>query len=317
MSNVQKIAVTTERTISSSDTDCREDTSTAALSNDSSDATEAERRRFQKVFPKLYETKIKSYLDWRRDNVVQENLPLSDTSDEEKWNWATQTELSKFNNATDNTSSASSSPKEDEPEETNNSSPRNEQSEQQNTLDCFQGLVTELPQVVFCHKGPEGYFRDKDGVRILHVLSARLDPTLADAQLYTNAMALYLDQLFDRHKQEEERVTILLDVRPGQGWKNPPALELVGLIRHAATRLHDLYPDRLHKCILYPIPRPAIFIWKMVQIFLDASVREAVCLIPGDAYSTKAPLPRKHLLDHVDEACLDFCEKTRLDTFAH
>lgn len=201
-----------------------------------------------------------------------------------------------------------------------------------------------LPQVVYCHCSNSGgsisspneddktFLCDKQGHTILHVLAARLDPQKAGKhahELYATSLALYLDRYFlnhpsggrndnkdddDNDNNKKHRVTLLLDVRAGKGWRNPPALELVGLVRHLATVLHDLYPDRLHKCLLFPVPRPAIWIWNMFRGLLDESIRNTVCLLPGGALA-ESPAPIKDLATHVDEATLQHCEQVRLQTF--
>ena len=195
-----------------------------------------------------------------------------------------------------------------------------------------------LPQVVYCHctsnapnNDDKTFLCDKQGHTLLHVLAARLDPTKAGKHahdLYATSLALYLDRYLNNHRQQQSggnddydnddthkhRVTLLLDVRAGVGWNNPPALELVGLVRHLATSLHDLYPDCLHKCLLFPVPRPAIFIWNMCRGLLDESIRNTVCLLPGGALA-ESPAPIKDLAAHVDEAALQHCEQVRLETF--
>ena len=163
------------------------------------------------------------------------------------------------------------------------------------------------------HQGfsSSSFLCDKQGHHLLHVLAARLDPQKASNELYTTAVALYLDRYL---AAKANHVTLLLDVRAGVGWKNPPALELTSLVRHLATHLHALYPDRLHGCLLFPVPRPAIWIWNLCKGLLDERIRSAVCLFPGGA-SARSPAPVSALSAHVEEAFLQHCEKMRLETF--
>jgi hypothetical protein len=89
---------------------------------------------------------------------------------------------------------------------------------------------------------------------------------------------------------------------------------MVGFIRCVAQVLQERYPCRLYQCILFPIPRPALFIWNIVQYCLDPVVRRLMVLIPGPAGLT-SPVPRDRLNDYVDLAGLDLMEQTRLEAF--
>jgi hypothetical protein len=183
------------------------------------------------------------------------------------------------------------------------------------SIGCDGGNELRLPQIVYHYVDPEAApLRDQQHRRIFHVLPARLDLSQANVHVYTNALALYLDGLLDR--SSVEKMTLLMDVRPGWGWKNPPVLELVGLIRHAAARLQDLYPHRLHRLILYPIPRAAIFIYRsIIQVFLSEATRQAIVLIPGRGTQCDSPLPHQALCDYVPVACLAQLEAARRASF--
>jgi hypothetical protein len=195
----------------------------------------------------------------------------------------------------------------------------------------------KLPQIVFNHRQPNNvadaaantatdnddsgdknnkvtFLRDKEGHRILHILAARLDPSLADASFYATSLALYLDRCIDLDRTSLERVTLLLDVRPGKGWRNLPALELVSFTRQLVGRLQTLFPDRLHRCILFPVPRPAIVLWKVFSVFLHENTRSSVCLVAGGA-TLNSPVPRTALGRYIDETYIGYCEDVRLSYF--
>eukprot|EP00977_Amphora_coffeiformis_P007809 scaffold1717_cov169-Amphora_coffeaeformis.AAC.4 len=271
--------------------------------------SEQEKRRFEKVFSKDAKEKMAAYLTWRKehhlgdkdynDNEPSPPLVTDDNYDAQLWKWAVQ-KAWKYQQQQQ---------QQQTPEQQQTSSHHSNKSTKPRSLRKLNP------------------FQQNNRHRILHVLAARLDLDVGDASLYSTALALYLDGLLgskdsrqdNEATTEDQRSTLLLDVRPGRGWRNPPALELVGLIRHAATYLHDLYPDRLHCCVLYPVPRPAIWIWNcLIRVFLDDSIKSAVCLYPGGASNFHSPIPRQELLKHhVDEACLDHCEQARVDTFDH
>ena len=289
--------------------------------------TEQEQRRFAKVFSKDSKEKMAAYLAWRVEHQLDEpnssEEPPHANDDAQLWKWAVHKAWNHQQTNSTSTSEHGNSNKQSLRVGRIKSSRRNASEE---TLASSRSATDEeqvpcLPQIVFCHRrnddnddNDEFFLRDKEGHRVLHILAARLDLDVGNAALYSTALALYLDRLFLDCRHNDNRATLLLDVRPGRGWRNPPALELVGLIRHAAAQLHDLYPDRLHCCILYPVPRPAIWVWNMIKVFLADGIRSAVCLYAGGA-AVQSPVPWQQLLQHVDEACLDHCEQARLSSF--
>ena len=201
-----------------------------------------------------------------------------------------------------------------------------------------------VPQLLFCHSvsssetasmsdttsgnesdrfGGKQPLRDTQGHRVVQHLPAQITALqhqshnkaslLSSFETFVSIFGLYLDLKLERH--DEEMLTLLIDVRPGRGWANPPALQLVGFIRHVAHKLHDLYPCRLYKCILYPIPRPAIYIWHSIRVFLDPALTKRIVLVPGRD-GLDAPPPNKELRKYIhSQEGLDLMEQTRLQSF--
>ena len=168
-----------------------------------------------------------------------------------------------------------------------------------------------LPCIIF---GPESsnttndttYLTALDGTPIVQHLPARIDLTLADGPTYGLALCLYLDAVvLDRHSFQ--KLTVLIDTRPGTGWANIPARQLVPFCRTLAQQLNDLFPERLARCILFPVPRVAQFVWQvLVKPFVDAETAAKVCLVAGRV-QRQAPPPRS-LSRYVDAdtvACLE------------
>jgi hypothetical protein len=176
----------------------------------------------------------------------------------------------------------------------------------------FHARDNDLTRPIYSHAIAGNPLCDTKGHRVLQILSARVDLQAACANTYATAFSLFLDSHLRRDNLD--RLTLLIDVRPGSGWPNVPALKMVGFIRCVAQVLQECYPCRLHQCILFPIPRPALFIWNIVQHFLDPLVRRLIVLIPGPAGLT-SPVPRDRLKDYVDLAGLDLLEQTRLEAF--
>jgi hypothetical protein len=141
---------------------------------------------------------------------------------------------------------------------------------------------------------------DLEGHRIMMHFPGKIDLHFSSSnEFYAEAMALFIDRLLDRN--DEEKMTLVVDCRPGKNWPNPSALSLLGFIRHVAHALHDLNPNRLRHSIFYPVPRAAMYIWKMISTFLDPTLRDLVVLVPG---------PRA-MLKYMDEQTLVSIEKLR------
>ena len=270
-----------------------------------SNITREERNRFQEGFPDDAEARIHSFLAWRKEHALDgdNGRPPSEVDDAQVWSWAVRKAFEYHR------------PSVKKPAMTHRSVSVETQSTAKSSTSLTSPVTDgslELPQVVFNHKVGSEYFRDKSGHRVLHILAARLDPSLADASLYATAIALYLDRVMDRKCPDQ--FTLLLDVRPGTGWCNLPALELVGFTRHVAGQLQTLFPERLHKCVLFPVPRPAVFLWNLFKVFLHESTRQAVCVVAGGAHRD-SPVPRSALRHHVPDVCVEHCEQVRLAHF--
>lgn len=172
-----------------------------------------------------------------------------------------------------------------------------------------------IPQLLFCHYLGDSRkpLVDLTGHCIIQHLPAQIDIHAVPFETYATAFALYLDCKLNR--TDKEKLTLLIDVRPGKGWPNTPALQLVGFIRFVVRELQNLYPCRLHKCIVYPVPKAAIYIWHAIRGFLDPFLTELIVLVAGGA-AINSPPPNKALGQFVDAGGLDLLEKTRVDAFA-
>ncbi|KAL7568508.1 hypothetical protein ACA910_002629 [Epithemia clementina (nom. ined.)] len=213
--------------------------------------------------------------------------------------------------------------------------------------------LPRLPQFVFAHNSTNNHndknngddehdgddddddtggcrlMRDIHGHCILHVLPARID-TRHGAALYTSALCHYLDELLvdsnngndmnnNNSNSNNNKITVLLDVRGGRGWPNPPALQMVGFIRHVAGELSVRYPNRLHQCLVFPLPRAATWIWSMaIKPFLRKELRQAVELIPGSGTGVDSPPPNPKLMSSFllnPEGDVHHLEQHRLSWF--
>ena len=134
-----------------------------------------------------------------------------------------------------------------------------------------------------------------DGTRITFVQAARYDAEAGSTTAYTLAAAA----LFDEHlaRDGDEKCTVLVDTRGAEGWANPPATSLVGLIRELTGTLRANFPERMRRLVVYPVPWAATALWTMVQQFLDAETVAKVVLLSGPA--TRGSPPPPELFEYV------------------
>jgi hypothetical protein len=170
-----------------------------------------------------------------------------------------------------------------------------------------------LQQIIFLHKTKEGKpITDKKGNTILHVLPALINRKQATAETYGLALCFYLDRKFDR--SSEEKMTLLLDVRSGEGWPNPLAVFMVNWIRKVTKMIQCHYPERLESMILFPVPWAAMSVWGAIKRVFKYGIMENVALVSGPA-NTLSPLPKESLEELVDDEVLDLTEEFRIDNF--
>jgi hypothetical protein len=117
----------------------------------------------------------------------------------------------------------------------------------------------------------------KDGSRIFHLTPARLDLTLASAQVYALASALYLDRRLSRHTTE--KISLICDVRGGNGWANPTPWSLLPFIRATSSLLGQHFPERLKRFVLFPMPSSAVWIWNTAKKFVDVDTASKVVVV--------------------------------------
>jgi CRAL/TRIO domain len=183
---------------------------------------------------------------------------------------------------------------------------------QQKSRDATSKPAIMAPQFVFMHNINHSAIVDKKGNSILHVLPAMIDIQKFTAEYYGQTLLFYLDALLNRNSYD--RMTVLLDVRPGQGWPNPLAVFMVNFIRKVVTMVQGRFPGRLERLIVFPVPKPAMGIFQAVQWAFHAELVEKIVLVSGSA-ERKSPLPRRDLHQYIDKDMLELTEKVRLEMF--
>jgi hypothetical protein len=153
---------------------------------------------------------------------------------------------------------------------------------------------------------------DQDGHRIFHIIPGMMDDKLASLSTYALAVALYLDRQVDRHSMDT--VTFCMDVRGGRGWPNVHALKLVPFMKNSLKFLLPLFPERLHKCVVYPLPSAFFFLWRMISKCMDAETAAKICVVSGPC-TIEAPPPTEKLMAHLGEQPVLLLEPTRVSKF--
>jgi len=126
-----------------------------------------------------------------------------------------------------------------------------------------------------------------DNTPILFVQGALYDPEV-EPDKYMLACAHALDSMLSA--DDDRKVTILIDVRPGEGWKNVSAHKMMPFFRLACKVLPNNYPERVQKVVIYPMPGIVGLLWSTVRCLLPLETRKKFHVLSGSA-SVGAPCP--------------------------
>lgn len=278
-------------------------------SDERDEATAAERQRFSSCFgPQRYQEKLAAYLQWRRMYQPDENNDHSEAgscSDNDVHDWERAVDkVWSIHRQGDDDPEAKLSEK---------GSRKSKQSKPfiTSTLDHLP------PQLLYCHRldnDSKTLVQDTCHHTILHCLPAQINLQYHTSDLLINILALYLHSKMNRHDYKEQ-FTLMIDVRPGKGWPNPPATSMISLMRHISHALYDLFPQRLYQCIVYNVPRPAVFVYKnLIQPTLHASLKNMI-LLAGGANLQSVVADELHLYLEHGQLGVQVLEKTRKAAF--
>jgi hypothetical protein len=260
--------------------------------------TEAERQRFLNAKGGKYEqahAQLMNYLEWREEYdldhmnmLISPSIPSADedwqscassdgTLDEIDWLFASDKALSYDSGHVDS-------------------------------------LPATLPQLarILTIPGSDEHLRDRCGNRIILLLPAQMDPSIASDTTFALCVAFYLERKLGRNSME--KLCIAIDVRGGHGWANPKPSKLIPFIKKVTSITERNFPERLSNCVLFPMPRAAAVIWNMVRMFLDPNTAEKMVVVPGNAGTDAAP-PFKRMEAHMAREIIDRMETIRLATF--
>lgn len=242
------------------------------------DSTHAERRRFLKArkgVVKAASAQLGSYIQWRYKNKIDEFFPSTFTTDEADWELAARGAQEIANTSTTPASHR------------------------------------KLPRIVSVYGGDEEFVTCRNGARVVHVFPCQLDTTIAPATTYALALAMYLDRQLDRN--HTEKVTVVIDIRSGKGWPNPSSVSLVPFIKLVVGSLNSYFPERLSRCILFPLPTTATLLFNRAKSYLDPDTATKIQVCSG-AGSINSAVPEK-VKSFIDTKSLSIMERRRTSFF--
>lgn len=143
--------------------------------------------------------------------------------------------------------------------------------------------------------------RCKDGNRVLVLMGAMYDDAVGGPDDYTRAFAALIDEHVDR--DSDEKFTVCVDARGGDGWRNPGAWSVLPWVRSLASVLSSNFPERLHRLILFPVPWIATAAWGAATALLDEVTSSKMVMVAGNA-SRDQPIPEA-ISEHLDAPAVD------------
>lgn len=245
------------------------------------ESTRSECRRFlkaRKQCVKAASAQLGQYLEWRETNRIDQFFPSTFTTDEDDWVSAARGAM-----------------------EISNTSGKHVVHHGKMLPRVISVFEDDQTDIVVC----------KNGARIVHVLPGQLDSSLASNSTYALAVAMYLDRKLDRSCTE--KVTVVIDIRSGLGWTNPSSVSIVPFIKLVVGLLNTYFPERLSRCILYPLPYTATLLFNKAKDYLDPDTAAKIQVCSG-AGSTASPVPEK-AFEFIGKEAMDHMEERRRSFF--
>ena len=149
--------------------------------------------------------------------------------------------------------------------------------------------------------------RCRAGCRILLVHGAMYDSEAGSHDDYALGFAALFDQYLAR--DSDEKVTVLVDVRGGDGWPNPRPWSALPWLRVLARVLSANFPERLKRLVLFPVPWVASTAWTAASAFIDENTAAKVQLLSGPAARTE-PIPAA-IDEFVEASVVSECNAQR------
>ena len=173
--------------------------------------------------------------------------------------------------------------------------------------------TTPLPQLAHLHYADGGdHRRDGGGRRILHFLPGRMDDRVASTHAYATAVALYVDAVLPR--DDTELVTVVIDARGGVGWRNLNAAQLLPFIQLLSKLMLTMFPQRLARCVVFPIPPRFFWVWRLARTCIDPATRDKIVPLSGPGL-IESPPPLDKMAEYIGRENALFLESFRQARF--
>jgi hypothetical protein len=172
--------------------------------------------------------------------------------------------------------------------------------------------LTALPRIARLHQVKGDDIRDLEGHRVLHIIPGQMDDRLVKLQTYATAVALYIDRKLA--PESSERVSVVIDVRGGKGWRNLHASKLLPFIQTTTTLLLTMFPERLERAVVYPLPPAFGWIWSISKRCIDPLTANKICILTGPA-TIISPPPTPQMVEYMDESIVALLEQKRVAAF--
>jgi len=173
-----------------------------------------------------------------------------------------------------------------------------------------------FPRIVrsFKREDDDDEYTDNSGNVIIKLCPGKINDNLvSDIKTYSLAIALYLDKKLDRN-DPHETMTLIIDVRGGKNWPNPSPRTLLPFLKHTVRLLLDMFPERLHQAIIFPVPGAFGWIWSLVQRRMDPETADRCRVVSGAARISSEP-PTDELTEYMSREVVEYMEEERLASF--
>jgi len=125
------------------------------------------------------------------------------------------------------------------------------------------------------HKGGKSH----DGTPVIYIAGSRLDIRKASALEYTLAATKIMDEIFSR--DQLGKFTLAIDGRKWSDAPNASTTELIPIVQDLLVAMQDNFPNRLQKCILYPVPWWAMPVWAAAKMFMTPKTVKKITVFGG------------------------------------
>lgn len=125
------------------------------------------------------------------------------------------------------------------------------------------------------HKGGKAH----DGTPVIYIAGSRFDTTAASALEYTLAATKIMDEIFP--SDQLGKFTLVVDGRKWSDAPNASTTELIPIVQDLLVAMQDNFPNRLQKCMLYPVPWWAMPVWSAAKMFMTPKTVKKITVFGG------------------------------------